>query len=330
MGNRMSSLPIAQFCGLAPRLGDQYGAGRAAAVSNVAHARVAGDPKWKEMREALTEAERADLDARHDPSIFLQGPHPLSDNLSNFECHRELEVMLTKDLAYTEDIDLAISVGHVDMAWFLPGEWGPDQMAVMDIKANRWTVPDGPDSSLQLHAYGIACCEKWGCEGYWPGLFFSEDGEYVWGEYVDLMSDEGQRIRQRVKAAILNDGEASTGPHCAGCHHRLHCPEHTLKGVEHTALAELTTGEITPEGAAKALEWLDAAKTVVKQAEATLKVYAEREGGIPCGDGKVWKPTMTKGRVGVNAKKLASVYPEVYEEVCERGAPFPTFRRVKA
>ena len=68
-GHRMSSLPIAEFCGQAPVLGAQHGAGRAAAMSTAAHALFA------RQADADTKLARLTADERNEVRVW-QSPLP--------------------------------------------------------------------------------------------------------------------------------------------------------------------------------------------------------------------------------------------------------------
>jgi hypothetical protein len=315
----MSSLPLAQYCGEGARLGNEHAAGRAALLSTAMHAISAGDDNAAELYNRLSEAEQADVDARHYPVEVKCGEVVLRAA----EAMRELTVMLDQDLASTPDPDKALTIGHLDLGWIVDGV-----AYVLDIKATRWTVPDGP-ASLQLHAYGHALADMYGCDSYVPGLWFADVGHADWGEPVELLSEQGESIAQRIIASAGNT-EISTGPHCSSCYGRMHCKEYVLPAAAaDTWLAPLAKGEITQTDAPVMLQRLEQAKDVVKAVESALKVYAEREGGIPLGD-KVWKPVQVNGRKSLNRKLLDEKYPGAADECMVQGKAFSQFRKVKA
>jgi len=317
----MSILPVTQYCGLAAKLSEEHGAGRAAAISTVAHARAAKDERYEELYAALSDEEQLEVASRVDPAEISYEYVTLHYE----DAVTEQEVYLYKDgMVPLDGIGEPISIGHVDMFWN-----DGFRLYVMDIKASRWTVPEGT-RSLQLHAYALGLCDSLSINEYVVGLFFSEDGAYAWSdEVVDVLSERGMALRKRVEAAAMNTvGEANHGSHCRSCYARLHCPEHALAGTSVEALESLVSQKITPESAAKALDWLDATKDVVKRVEATLKHYAEESGGVRCGDGKVWASTVCSGRMGVDLNLLRKKYPEVYEDVYRKGSEFKQFRRM--
>src|SRR5512146_2655622 len=115
MGHRMSSLPVAQFCGQAAPLSEKYGAGRAAVMSSFFHATCAFSPEAKNLALQLTPEELDDVGTWHPPgTIHLYDGAVTLDYAS---AEKELEVMLDAAGEYSEDPAKAITIGHLDFAW---------------------------------------------------------------------------------------------------------------------------------------------------------------------------------------------------------------------
>ena len=302
MGNRMSSLPIAQYCSASGVLGDKHGAGRAAAVSTAFHALAAGEEHAADLVSRLSPEEQLDLAARKFPTPVSVGDVSLEWK----DGHCEAEVVL-------KDGEEIVSVGHVDCFWIVDGI-----AYVADIKATDWS--SSGVGSLQLQSYGLSVAEAHDCDAYCCGIWNATEGEWDWGEIHDLMDIGTMKIRERVVAAAKNtNGEYATGPHCHDCYQRLHCQEWLAPIANpETALAQVTTGDLTQEKAAEALLQVKAIKDLVKLAESTLKAYADRVGGIVSGD-KVWISGPVKGRMSLDKKALEEDHPGLLDQYQKRG-----------
>jgi hypothetical protein len=330
MGNRMSSLPIAQFCGMAPRLSPESGAGRPAAVSSAFHALCANTEDAPKLFALLTLEEQRDMLSWQRPStIVLEDPSgPVVLDYASAE--KELTLALDAEGNAVDEHDpSAITVGHMDFGWVR--EVGGHRVAyVADLKKSAFTATDGPDS-LQLIAYGFAYAALRGCSHFACGIFVLETGEWTWGGMVDLYDLQTALHWQRVRHAALNEStEYATGAHCRGCWQRTVCKAHTLRGLEGTALAGLSTG-ITRDNALDMLLMLQAAKDLVEKGTENLKEWARQNGGITNEDGtKVYKPVPTKGRKGFDAERFQIEHPDLAKQYETRGKGTAQFRWVKA
>lgn len=319
MGHRMSSLPIARYCGLAPRLQEGRAAGRRALMGSYFHAFAANDPEHEKLARNLTERELEEVRTWTTPPDVQVGKVTLCYQ----DAETELEVGLTTGGEYCDaDHPDLLTLGHLDFAWLLDGV-----AYVADIKASEYTVEEGADS-LQIHAYGLAYAKKMGADHYCAGIYAAAEGRYTWGEMVDVDWDSPFAD---LEAAALNE-EACTGPHCSRCYGRLHCPEHTIRAVEGMGkLAPVAEGgELSAETALDALGMVKAMEDLAKQAKGHLQEWARRNGGIPDGNGKVYLPVMTQGRESVcSAKKLRQTLGDAAEMFVKRGKPFEQWRWVK-
>ncbi len=107
-----------------------------------------------------------------------------------------------------------------------------------------------------------------------------------------FLPDEWWAVLERIKGAVARAPVPNVGPHCHGCWQRTHCPAWLLPAHEGpSALTPFTapTG-LTPENAAQALQTVQAMKDALEIAEARLKDFARRHGGIVDGD-RIWAPT---------------------------------------
>ncbi len=313
MRNRMSILPVAQFCGLASRLAAQHGAGRAAALSTAFHAICAGEDETT-ATAGLTDDECQELLQLHPPvDVEVNGV-----TLRYPEAKHEVEVKIS--------IDDEFCVGHVD------GYWVMDDIAyVADIKLTRW-ASKGPNT-LQLLAYGMAVAETYGCHAFYTGIWAATEGEWNWSQVHDVWKD-GPRIYAQIAHASTNNSDTGdTGPHCSDCYNRLHCPEYLLPVSRESWLAPLSRdGELTNDIAREMLERVERAERVVKAAKSSLREYARRIGGI--GDpasGLVWRPYEVKGKAStISVKEVRERFPALANELIKSGAPYARYGWRKA
>ncbi len=317
--NRMSSLPQAQYCGLAPRLGEQFGAGRPAAMSTAFHAMCAGD---RSLLHRLTDAERKEVESWQPPPDLAMPPHVLK----YAEADKELEVCLDAFGQACEPAD-AITVGHLDFGW----HFGTTAY-VGDIKKSRWTAADGTDL-LQLHAYGMAYAQLRSCSAYVVGIWLPVDGEWIWTEEPVLLgSAEHARIWGEIRAAALNtSATGSTGPHCSSCYSRTHCPEWSLPAaLAPTVLGPIVLGKMpSPEEAGRLVKLLSTYDELADKAKRQLKVWVER-GELEVIDGaKKWVPVECKGRESIDREKLEAELGDGAARFVKRGANFEQMRWVK-
>lgn len=309
-GNRMSALPVAEFCpGQAslPNVG-----GRSAIQSSAFHALLAKKPEAEDLLASLTEKEREELVEWHVPTdVHLGG----GDYLRYEEGEKELELEL--------HFDGVTSVGHLDVAWVHDGF-----AYVVDMKRSlRTALPD----NLQNVAYGHTYAVRHRCRGYVTGIWGLEDGEYAWADPVLFGTPEANTNVGRLEHAVRNKGtEFTTGSHCSSCWARWRCPAFLVpSGVPEGELDCLKRPE-PPSGPEllKLLTWKARLKATLDVIEAATEHGAKQLGGIPDGKGMVWKAIPVKGRESLDKKALFDAIPEAKRYI-RRGADFEQHRWVK-
>ncbi len=274
MGHRMSSLPITQYCGMAGHLSASGASGRAAATSTVFHAKAAEDPDYFRLYTLLAEKERQEVDEMQLPQPQEVDGHTLVWS----EGCREMEVAINKDGVYVDaSSPEAISIGHMDNAWH-----EGDTAYVADIKRSIWTVTERINS-LQLKAYGIAYATKVGARYMKLAIYAATEGEWIWGERIDLESPAGWEIFAQVvhaaqNGADVNQAEYATGDHCSGCWDRLRCKQWLIPFSDPLARLNMF---IDPDGlngdnVVEALEYISGAEKLLKHAKSTAQAYAKR------------------------------------------------------
>src|SRR6185436_7901673 len=242
---RFSRLPVLQFCGQSQILGEQGAGSRASAIGSAFHAKCAAihHPEHRThataLYERLTTKERELVDALIPPTPIEVNGHELT--YENATKEHPCEVTRVAEVAVR---------GTADLFWI------HDKIAyVADIKRTSFTAPDGP-ASLQVIGYAIAIAREFFCEGYFPGIWDATCGEWQWGAYVDLWSNEAVVNENAVLAAAANHGgEYNMGGHCSQCYGRQRCPQYLLPlDLADTSLAPFTApGAITNENALEAL-----------------------------------------------------------------------------
>ena len=299
--NRMSILPVAERCGLAPHLADRYGAGMAAQQSTAYHAWIAKSPGWEELWNALTDEQRGECEGWGVPAEATDVPG-LGDYTGKWS--HEVELQLTEDLEAHSTLDpddMGVSTGHADLiASGVP--IGEQRMTLSpDFKRTRHT---SHPESLQVHAYGWTSAKAAGDDGYIPGIYVLDEGEWWWGEPVTFGTERAERIGGRLRAAMLNSADTGTmGPHCTECYARMHCPEFLIpvtslvRQKEPDLDLEAFAGEkeLTAEMAAKAVLALKGLKELAELIKSTLQAFSHQNDGIEA-DGKVWSGQKTNPR----------------------------------
>ena len=292
MGNRMSSLPIAIYCGQSARLGQIHGAGITALQSTCFHQRLANDNEWRQTYVRLPPEQQEELDSWPQPNFseIVLGS-TLGEPLDT-----EVEVAFDEALEATDaESGQPLSVGHIDMAW-APREYEGKSIAIInDAKRTRWTASL---DSLQLDAYGWAWARLCGADGYLAGLYTLDEGKWLWRDTpVIIDSFEGIDIGQKLLAAARNT-EIVTGPHCCNCWNAKVCPEHLVpvsKWLDSTSHHDieglLSAGTYGPEDIADLLEVRNACIEVAEKCITQAKAWVSENGPVNVGDGLVWGPT---------------------------------------
>jgi hypothetical protein len=324
--NRPSSLDVARFCGLAPKLNAQYGSERSATMSTAFHALCAEAPEARQKFEALTEDEREEITTWHRPANVQL---PDGTILRYSEADREMVVGLDRNLigftAATSDAlaknPAIVTAGTLDMAWAVNGV-----AYVGDIKKSAFTV-DGPDT-LQLAAYAFAYASLKGCHTFVRGLWIAEEGQWLWeAEPVALDSVRAFELGGSVLFAAQNNGEASRGSHCRKCYPRIHCPEYLASASSFKACSN--PASLTDQEAVEELIRAKSAKEQAELAEENIKALARFRRGIKDGKGKVYLPVVQDGRKTLDKPALEKKFGPL-EGFMKQGKSFEAFRWVKA
>jgi hypothetical protein len=323
----MSSLPIAQYCARGAELG-QVSAGRSAAMSSAFHACASKSPGADALLARLSDAECQEVTVWKRPATITME----AVTLDYAEAARELEVALDANGSHCKADDPAcISVGHLDMAWV--AEVNGHRVAyVGDIKRSSWTTTDGPDS-LQLIAYALAFASLMKCTHFCCGIWAAVEGEWTWGETVDLESSRAVVLLDRVLASIQNNSrEYATGAHCHGCYGRMRCPAHLMP----LELAETSLRPLTEAGSLDSFKALqlkmarDRAADTIEAVDDALKAYVAQGGVIlDQASQKKWAPVQMSGRESLDKAAVEAAGIDLAPYV-KRGKPYSQFRWVKA
>ena len=328
MGHRMSSLPMAQYCGKSPTI--SVGAGRAAAMSTGFHAQCEtlstgkGTAAHRAKLEALTSEERKEIETWHKPEPLEALNHKLNyrDATTEFEVGLDLVGSFSTDP--THDI---LTLGHVDMFWNIRTKVDSEALVkvvvVGDIKKSRWTCPEGPDDSLQLQAYGHSLAQRHNADWFLPALWIAEDGFWVIGKPHSMFGMAAASRWSRIQAAASNDStEFSHGPHCDGCYSRLNCPAHMVRYDDVLVVPGTLETELDNDGVLGILESAKRYDDTAKAQKEYAKQWVRRNGPVSDGNGKEWGPSTVTGRESVmSVKRLREAMGEHAEAYISRGSP---------
>ena len=327
IGNRFSSLPVAQFCPLAPTL--ESASGRSAIQSSAFHAKCAGDLKrFSELANHLTPEELSELDSWHcPPDVVL----PDGTTLRYQDSEKELRVGLDASLGYCDpDSEECVSAGTLDGAWTVV-HGNTVTAYVYDIKRSEYT---SQHDSLQIVGYGYAYASLMKADYLATGIWAAMEGEWSWGPVMEPYSLGTLDLEAKLGHAMQNRSDdprsAVRGQHCSSCYGRMRCPEYVMHGVSANAwLAPLADGHtklLNHEDALRVLLGVKAVEDVAERAKKLLQFYAEVHGGIPDpSTGKVWKPVKTQGRESFDKEAAAADGVDV-KKYMKRGKAFSTFR----
>lgn len=321
MGNRISSLPIAQFCSGSVLLGAKFGAGRAAAMSSAFHAIAGEQPDAMAKMARLTQAEQETIRDWHAPEDV-----DLDDGiwLRWGEATREQFIAMDQDGAFTDDPGKSVTTGHPDGYWVIDhDDVGGEAMRIVyvaDMKKTDFSTVGGSDS-LQLAGYGFTLCDKHEADGYISGEWNITDGEWSWSPMVLVEGEDAEVLLARILAAAQNtDGQFTQGTHCRDCYGRMHCHEHLLPVMDpEAALYPFSQpGGLTADNAPLLLNLYQRAKDLMDVVKDQLTAQSKAMGGIPDGEGKVWKEVTSKGgKRKLNEKALGEKLLEENEQYCE-------------
>lgn len=320
IGNRISLLPVGQYCALAGKLSEEHGAGRAAALSSAFHAREAGAGDAKAKLARLTPKELDTISTWKRPSDVTVNGHVLRYE----DAAKEQPVGLTITGEFAESGEV-VTCGTTDFYWLY------DRVVYCsDMKKSQWTT-SGPES-LQLLAYGYALAKKHGARAFCVGLWIIEDAEWRWSDKVYQLDDfESLDLWARIMYAALNVGtEANFGDHCRNCYGRLHCPEYTAPAaLADTVLSPAAVGGSIddPEKLLELLAYVERIEPMIEKVKEHARECARR--GVPLKrKGQVLKFIRCKGRESLNKARLFAEMPEA-TKFLERGDDYDQARWVK-
>jgi hypothetical protein len=101
-----------------------------------------------------------------------------------------------------------------------------DRLYLVDWKTGKWPVTP-PAKNLQVNAAGIALAQRPGFiappTAYVPGIYYTRDGVFEWGEPVELGGPAHLAIFEEIRAAALLDETPRPGDHCGSCWERRAC-----------------------------------------------------------------------------------------------------------
>lgn len=318
-GNRMSSLPITQYCSGAAKLGTQSASGRPAIMSSAFHANAASQPNAGDLLAMLTDKERAEIG-----EWFLPTDVTLDDGtiLRYAEATCEQTVHLTSTGEHTDNVKEAMCTGHPDFFWIRTVTIGDVTIKVAfigDLKKSDFSSPDGL-RSLSLMAYGFAVAGQHDCDAFAVGLFNITLGEWNWSDIIELGYESAEILHRIQKAATNLNGEFVIGTHCQDCFNRGRCPQYLLPVVGDPVgvLAPLAKpGGLTPDNALEVLAVYQRMKELTAIVKKELEAFAYRVDGIPDGEGKVWRERTAKGgKMVLNKKTLVAFMETNYPDLC--------------
>lgn len=290
---RPSALQIAEKCDRAPYLGHKYKQGNAntehgKGVDGEASADLSGGP-------AATDPEaRAIVD-------WVRTTWPIG---AEFYVQRKIKLVdpVTGEVLREGTADLIINVPMYRKVWVVDfkskGQWWSGYLAK-------------PDDNLQQHCYGMGAAMEFGADEYEIVLALF-DGRGVDPQHSQAFpAASWWPMLERLKAIkpFDPDGpepEATIGDHCDHCWQRMHCSAHLLPAMAEVpvALVPFTEGggELTPERALAALDWIDRADDAIKKAkrvrdlvEAQVDTFVRLNGPVRRGD-KEYGPVPTNGK----------------------------------
>lgn len=322
MSHSFSQLEVARFCGQAPLLSKQHGAGRPAAMSKARHAQMAGELEASSLLASLTEDELNEIRQWKSPAPVKFG----AGELTYADAKKEWRVGLTKDLRYCDyDDPSRLTRGIIDVAWCTEVE-GMKVAVVGDAKKEPWTA-DVDD--LQLIAGGFAAADHWGCDAFTVGLWILSTSEWVWGPTVDMYGLGAARWAEIIPHAAQNDSFYNKGPHCQKCYSRLHCPEYLMPPeLADSSLAPWVSFEgrsLDMETVAHALELAQRAKDTAAAVLDNVKAWVDQNGPLKAG-GRAYKRIQMPGRKSVRLQLLKDSLGDEAEPFITEGKPYASYR----
>ncbi len=98
----------------------------------------------------------------------------------------------------------------------LDEHFGSGVLYTVDWKTGKWRV-EPAKTNLQVNAAGIALAKRRGMRAYQPGIYYARDGEWDWGDVVELGSQAEADIFADIRAAATLPASPLPGPHCESC-----------------------------------------------------------------------------------------------------------------
>src|SRR5262252_1655424 len=83
-----------------------------------------------------------------------------------------------------------LTAGRADVCWITGTVSLGRILTVIDFKTGKWPVPVA-DENLQVNAAGIALMQRFGCDGYLPGIYYARDGHFDWGDSIVMRNSVG-------------------------------------------------------------------------------------------------------------------------------------------
>lgn len=296
-GWRISSLPVAEHCGLSPAIAAEHpeAPGRGAFKGKAYHARVARQADAADLMALLTEAERTEVEGWALPTDEPAG------------AEHEIALGLTMVGRYSPHGTAGnLTDGTTDVAW-ATGAAAELTAVVGDYKTGALHVEDGP-RSLQLVGYGFAYANKIGAQHMRLGIWYAREARWDWGAAIALDSPEAADLWRRVTVAATNPPIAAPGPWCDSCFQRHRCPARLLPALAGPLAPELApfvagAADLTPAAAATGLRVIAAMREVADRAEEHLR--AAVRGGLQLVEGgKIYGPSMVAGRRSADVASL--------------------------
>lgn len=276
---RPSALQIAQFCGLAPRLAEQFPEATPAADrgteihAEIARALLGGDqPKSAEAKAAVAWVRSMEIKR-------VEAPLQLSD-------------------PETGDV---ITEGTVDL-WTTE----PTVTTVLDWKTGRRENVAPVDDNLQLLAYGLAAGLAEDAPGFRCIIAFLDGDTLTTDESRFYPQSEWWPLLERVKAAASKPAVATPGAHCAGCYQRPHCDSWRSRARMALQLVGRGPAEVTinDDTATELILRVQAVREAADLAEEMVRAHVRNGGRVEDGD-RVYAPSMVNGRrSGPTVKEL--------------------------
>jgi hypothetical protein len=169
------------------------------------------------------------------------------------------------------------------------------RVTVADLKTGWQGDREPIEEHAQLRGLAAMACLALGVpEARIVALYVDADGVHPVEAHLDDLDIAGIVAHLCELAAGAANARPAPGPHCGDCPAALACPE-TAAQVDALARVE-PVGLVlsTPEQASAALARLGAVQKACEQMRTILEAYADANGGVPVGNGKVWRRTFMK------------------------------------